>query len=55
MEIDDNSRNTDLDVKQKDEHTNEKMKENADRRALTQVSDLEISETVLPNQRKTKK
>ena len=52
VETDDNSRNTNLDIKQKDEHAKEKMKENADRKVQAQVSDLKISETVLLSHRK---
>ena len=52
MEGHDNSRNTKLGVKQKDEHDKEKMKKNADRRAQAQVSDLKIGETVLIKGRK---
>ena len=54
VETDDNSRNTNLAVKQKDEHAKEKMKENADRKAQAQVSDLKIGGTVLLSQRKKK-
>ena len=50
MESDGNSRDTNLDIKQKDEHAKEKMKENTDRKAQAQVSDLKIGETVLLSQ-----
>ena len=48
MESDDNSRNTDLDVKTR-------MKKNADRKAQAQVSDLKIGGTVLLSHRKKSK
>ena len=46
METDNNSQNINLDVKQKDEHAKEKLKENADRKTQAQVSDLMIVEIV---------
>ena len=42
MESDDTSRNTNLDVKPKDEHAKEKMKENTDRKAQAQVQILRL-------------
>ena len=55
MESDDNSQDTNLDVKQKDEQSKEEMKENADRKTQAQASYLKIGETVLLSQRKINK
>ena len=47
VETDDDSQNTNLDVKQNDEHATGKMKENVDRKGQERVSDLKIGETAL--------
>ena len=55
VETDVTSHNTDFDTKQKDEHANEKMKENEGMKAQTQVSDLKICKILLLSQKKKSK